>query len=270
MIDPNATSYALVSKALTLFIVKMRPYVAAVISKETGGNWAGDFYSKLNPYQQKFWKGWETKSNEDLVNLIDYYNLPTFGINYKDSLMREVGNKKLDADRLILYFRELRDFRNKCDHRQLIEEDVIHRAFMYMKDSAKILEMQDLEDSLKEIEERIKEILATPASDKSMEIIRFFEHEDIIYRRDVFGYQLRIQGETYFLIFGFNETFAYCDLIAPRAGHPLPKEDRLIREWNFRRKAPQKQPSYLIRKFELTTAPDDGKEFLDKILEILR
>lgn len=276
MVYPNTPLYSSVSEALTLFIVRMRPYVAQVISNETGGNWARDFYSKLRPNQQKFWNDWETKSDEELVDLIDYGNLPAFGINYKNALLREVGNKKLEVDRLILYFRELQDFRNQCRHEIPIEEDAIHRAFMNMKDSAKILEMQDLKDDLGKIEEKVEErkeeIIANPASDKSLEIIRSFEKEDIKYRRDVFGYELRIQEETYFLIFGYKKTFAYCDLIADRAGQPLPKEaDRLIREFEFEKKDDLKtQPKYLVRKFELTTNMDEGKKFLDEILEILK
>ena len=310
MIYPNTTPYSLVSEALRLFIVKMRPYVADVISKETGGNWAGDFYSKLRPYHQRFWNGWETKSDEDLVNLIDYYNLPTFGIEYKDSLMKEVGNKQFDADRLIFYFRELQKFRNDCNHVKPLKKDAITRAFMNMKDSAGILEMQDLKNGLEELEERINKIIASPVSDKSnfmkdsakipemqdlekglkeieerknkilespvsdksnLKIIQSFKDKDMPGRPQVFGYELKTHGETYFLIFGYRKKFAYCDLIADRVEQTLPKEDRLIREGLFdEKRTPKTQPSYLIKKFPTDATKDYGKDFLDKILKILK
>lgn len=274
MIYPNTTPYSLVSDALRLFIVKMRPYVADVISKETGKNWARDFYSKLYPKYQKYWddERWETKSDEDLINLIDYYNLPTFGIKYKNSLMKEVGNEQFDADRLIFYFRELQKFRNDCDHVKPLKKDAITRAFINMKDSAKILEMQDLEKGLKEFEERINKIVASPVSDKSdLKIIQSFKDKDMPGRPNVFGYELRIHGETYFLIFGYKKKFAYCDLIADRVGQPLPKEDKLIRERLFdEKRTPKTQPSYLIKKFSPTTTAVYGKDFLDKILKILK
>lgn len=252
------------SEALEVFIKTMRPYVANVILNATGGqSWEDDFVSKLYPQQQELWANRKSKGAEP-INLIDYSNLPIFGRKYKNSLIEEVGDK-YSADRLIHYFIELRDIRNNHAHFETLTEDEIRRAFLNMTDSANLLEMQDLYEKLKEIEagkEKQKRC--------DLEIIRSFEQEMIKYRPDVFGYELRIQGEAYFLIFGYRPRFAYCDLIADRVGQPLPKEDRLIREWNFERRTPRTQPSYLIREFEPTTTMGEGKKFLDEILEILK
>lgn len=259
------------SNALDVFIKAMRPYVKDVISKAANGRfWEEALYNELNQSQQRLWnnaKSILTKSSGNLIDLIDYYNLPTFGIKFKDALRKEVGGRNFDVNKLIHYFKELNDVRNRLPFQPLKAED-ISRAFLNMKDCAEMLEKQDLLEAIRKIEVESPRKIEVESPQEI--VIRSFEHEEIVNREEVFGYELKIQGKTYFLIFGYRIQFAYCDLIADRVGQPLPKEDRLIREWNFERRTPRTQPSYLIRKFELTTTTGEGKKFLDEILKILK
>lgn len=266
------------SKALEVFITTLRPYVKDVISNAADGrSWEEALFNELNQGQQQIWneaKSSLIKSHGNSVDLIDYYNLPTFGIRFKEAFIKEVGTRRT-ANKLINYFIELNEVRNKCTHFQFIEKDAVLRAFLNMKDSAKLLEMQDLYEELKKIEvgnEELKKIETGNEEQKRCDLeIRFFEHEKIENRPDVFGYELKTNGETYFLIFGYNASFAYCDLIADRVGQPLLKEDKLIREQLFdEKRTPKTQPSYLIKEFLPTTTKGEGKDFLDKILKILK
>ena len=275
------------SEALEVFIKAMRPYVKDVISKAANGQfWEEALYNELNQSQQRLWndaKSSLTKSCGNLVDLIDYYNLPTFGIKFKDALRNEVGGRNFDVNKLIHYFKELNDVRHRLLFQSLKAED-LSRAFLNMKDCAEILEMQDLLEAIRKIEverpQTIVDLYSTAMDNNRIAsnhkpnkdiVIRDFEQEEIVYRKDVFGYELRIHGETYFLIFGYKKKFAYCDLIADRVGQPLPKEDKLIRERLFdEKRTPKTQPSYLIKKFSPTTTEVYGKDFLDKILKILK
>ena len=92
-------------------------------------------------------------NGSSLTGLIDYNNLVTFIINYKDSVTREVGNSTKNYNRLRSCLQELQDTRNDWAHfdEDGLDEDVAERAFSNMVQVAKLLEMVDLEDELKRI-----------------------------------------------------------------------------------------------------------------------
>ena len=141
--------------ALGFFLEKMRPYVIAVIEKAAPGKpWEGEMFRWLNPEQQRSWNMTQrslTESGGNTANLIDYSILFTFGVSYKDALKQEVGNYP-DVNKLINYFKELKEVRNKCQHFQELDEDEITRAYLNMKGAAKLLEMQDVYDEIHRIQ----------------------------------------------------------------------------------------------------------------------
>lgn len=141
--------------ALGFFLEKMRPYVIAVIQKTAPKEpWEGELYTKLSFDQQRTWNMAQrslTESGGNTANLIDYGILFTFGVSYKDALKQEVGNYA-DVNKLINYFKELKEVRNKCQHFQELEEDEITRAYLNMKGAAKLLEMQDVYDGIQRIQ----------------------------------------------------------------------------------------------------------------------
>ncbi len=141
--------------ALGFFLEKMRPYVIAVIEKTAPGKpWEGELFTKLNYEQQRTWNMAMrnlTESGGNTANIIDYGILFTFGVSFKDALKQEVGNYS-DVNKLINFFKELKEVRNKCQHFQELEEDEITRAYLNMKGAAKLLEMQDVYDEIQRIQ----------------------------------------------------------------------------------------------------------------------
>lgn len=146
--------------ALGFFLEKMRPYVIAVIEKAAPGKpWEGELFSQLSFDQQRVWNMAMRSIHEsggNTANLIDYGILFTFGVSFKDALKQEVGNYG-DVNKLITYFKELKEVRNKCQHFQDLDEDEITRAYLDMKSAAKLLEMQDVYDEIQRIQNGDKE-----------------------------------------------------------------------------------------------------------------
>ena len=158
--------------ALGFFLEKMRPYVIAVIEKSAPGQpWEGELFTKLGYDQQRTWNMAQrniTESGGNTANLIDYNILFTFGVSYKDALKQEVGNYN-DVNKLINYFKELKEVRNKCQHFQELEEDEITRAYLNMKGAAKLLEMQDVYDEIQRIQNGDKEETASAPAAKPVQ-----------------------------------------------------------------------------------------------------
>ena len=150
--------------ALGFFLENMRPYVIAVIQKAAPGRpWEGELFTKLGPDQQRVWNMAQRNLQEsggNTANLIDYNILFSFGVAYKDALKLEVGSYN-DANKLINYFKELKEVRNKCQHYQELDEDEITRAYLNMKGAAKLLEMQDVYDEIQRLQNG-DNIISTP------------------------------------------------------------------------------------------------------------
>ena len=136
-------------RGLGLFLDAMRPYAVSVIERECkeGLSWDEDFERRMDNDRKKY--NWHSS----LTGLIDYNNLVTFIINYKESVTREVGNSNKNYNRLRSCLQELQDTRNNWAHfdEDGLDEDDAERAFSNMVQVAKLLEMVDLEDELKRI-----------------------------------------------------------------------------------------------------------------------
>ncbi len=146
-------------RGLGLFLDAMRPYAVSVIQRECPENttWDVDFERRLDNLRKKTnWQMQRMQLNNNgssLSGLIDYNNLVTFIINYKESMTREVGNSTKNYNRLRSCLQELQDTRNNWAHFDTggLDEDEAERAFSNMIQVAKLLEMIDLEDELKRI-----------------------------------------------------------------------------------------------------------------------
>lgn len=158
-----------ISKALGVFLETMRPMVVAIIEKNfKNKEWDEVFYSTLSPAGQKQWKLTLASNDNSLFdydkkNLIDYANLASFALNFKDLLAGEAGGKR-EANRIISCLQELQDVRNRCQHFQPIDEDDTDRAFSNMKTVAKVLELQDLYDEVVRIAEGPAQEMPKPES----------------------------------------------------------------------------------------------------------
>ena len=157
-------------RGLGLFLDAMRPYAVSVIQRECheGVSWDVDFENRIdNERKRANWQLQRMQLNNNgssLLGLIDYNNLVTFIINYRDSVIREVGNLPKSYNRLRSCLQELQDTRNNWAHFDSngLDSDEAERAFSNMIQVAKLLEMQDLEDELK----RIKDIESNVAETK--------------------------------------------------------------------------------------------------------
>ena len=146
-------------RGLGLFLDAMRPYVVSVIERECrdGVSWDVDFEQKITNDQKR--TNWQmnrmklVNNGSSLMGLIDYNNLVTFIINYKDSVTREVGGNNKDYNRLRSCLQELQDTRGSWAHfdNDALDEDVADRAFSNMIQVSKLLEMPDLEKELKRV-----------------------------------------------------------------------------------------------------------------------
>ena len=151
-------------RGLGLFLDAMRPYAVSIISRECpeGTTWDIDFEHRIdNERKRTNWQMQRMKLNNNgssLTGLIDYNNLVTFIINYKDSVTREVGGQNKEYNRLRSCLQELQDTRNNWAHfdENGLDEDEAERAFSNMIQVSKLLEMPDLEDELKRIKGNVQ------------------------------------------------------------------------------------------------------------------
>lgn len=132
-------------KALGIFLDEIRPFVREVIEQSYPNEvWSGLFFSRLSPEKQSTWNA-ATRNNPDIdpLNLIDYNNLDSFAIKFKDELGRKIGSRN-DANKFISGIQELKETRNKCQHYQAIDEDETERTFSTLKLIAKMLKLGEL------------------------------------------------------------------------------------------------------------------------------
>lgn len=145
-------------RGLGLFLDAMRPYAVSIITRECadGVSWDMDFERRIeNERKRNNWQMQRMQLNNNgssLLGLIDYNNLVTFIINYKESVTREVGGTK-DYNRLRSCLQELQDTRNSWAHfdSNSLDDDEAERAFSNMIQVSKLLEMPELEEELKRI-----------------------------------------------------------------------------------------------------------------------
>lgn len=145
-------------RGLGLFLDAMPPYAVSIITRECadGVSWDMDFERRIdNERKRNNWQMQRMQLNNNgssLLGLIDYNNLVTFIINYKESVTREVGGTK-DYNRLRSCLQELQDTRNSWAHfdSNSLDDDEAERAFSNMIQVSKLLEMPELEEELKRI-----------------------------------------------------------------------------------------------------------------------
>ena len=168
------------SKALSIFIEAMRPFVVGfLLEKFKDEPWEGVFFARLKPDKQNTWnKAVQSLSaDSDRKQLVDYSNLSSFAIAFKQELTDELGSSK-EANKLISYLQEIQEVRNKCNHYQPLDEDEIDRAFGTMKLVAKLLQMPDLVTEIDTIKNRGNEPtiqIETPVTTEASSTVSFSE-----------------------------------------------------------------------------------------------
>ena len=159
-------------RGLGLFLEAMRPYAVSIISRECpeGVSWDEDFERKIDNDRKRYnWQMQRMQLNNNgssLSGLIDYNNLVTFIINYRDSITREVGGRTREYNRLRSCLQELQETRNNWAHFDTggLDEDDADRAFSNMIQVSKMLEMTELEEELKRVKGNGQSANAHPAT----------------------------------------------------------------------------------------------------------
>lgn len=131
-------------KAFGLFIEAFRPYAVSVLYNEAGDKWPAWFVEALLPYQKDNWNN-GLKSGSTPEALIDYPYLKSFALKYKDLLRKDFGKS---AGKLPTQLETIYDVRNKLAHFQEIIADEYTEAFIQMKNIARTLQMDELENEL--------------------------------------------------------------------------------------------------------------------------
>lgn len=139
-------------KALGIFLDEIRPFVRDLIELSHPDEvWSGLFFSRLTPEKQSTWNtALRNKQDIDPLNLIDYNNLDTFAIKFKDEISRKIGSRN-EANKFISGIQELKETRNKCQHYHAIDEDETERTFSTLKLIAKMLRLDELYAEINEL-----------------------------------------------------------------------------------------------------------------------
>lgn len=135
-----------IHKALGLFLDAMRPFVVSFLQQHFPNEpWEGLFFARLKPARQATWNQAMKAQDEkkSCMYFIDYNNLPDFAIGFKRELGAEFGNPD-KVNKFISYLQELKDIRNKCNHYQALDNEEMEGAYLYIKQAAKLMKMDEL------------------------------------------------------------------------------------------------------------------------------
>jgi len=135
-------------KAFGLFIEAFRPYVVSTLMDQAGDKWPALFVESLTFDQKEKWNmGLRNGSNAE--TLIDYHHLKSFAIKNKELLKKDFGKKMGDLPN---WLNEIAQVRHDMAHFNPIDEDEATKAWIHMKTIAKTINMLDLEEELKKIQ----------------------------------------------------------------------------------------------------------------------
>ena len=155
-----------IHKALGIFLDAMRPFVVSFLQQHFPNEpWEGLFFARLKPARQTTWNQAMRAQgeNQSCMYFIDYNNLPDFAIGFKRELGLEFEN--LDkANKFISYLQELKDIRNKCNHYQALDNEEIEGAYLYIKQAAKLMKMDELVTEIDNIKGQTQTIVQPTAT----------------------------------------------------------------------------------------------------------
>lgn len=149
-------------KALGLFIEAFRPYVISILSANVGDKWPASYAESLTAGQRETWdKG--LRNGTPTEQLIDFSNLKSFVLRYKDLLKADFGRNTINV---ASWLDDITEARNKCNHYDSdLTDDDAHRAFDNMVRIASKTGMTELKESLKRLQV-VETIGAEPVSAK--------------------------------------------------------------------------------------------------------
>lgn len=135
-----------IHKALGIFLDAMRPFVVGFLQQHFPNEpWERLYFSRLKAPKRATWNQAlkAQGENQSCISLIDYNNLTDFAPGFKQELGIEFGLPD-KANKFISYLQELKDIRNKCNHYQVLDNEEIDGAYLYIKQAAKLMKMDEL------------------------------------------------------------------------------------------------------------------------------
>lgn len=155
-----------IHKALGIFLDAMRPFVVSFLKQQFPNEpWEGLFFAKLKPAKQATWNQAMRAQgeNQSCMYFIDYSNLTDFAIGFKRELSAEFGSPD-KANKFISYLQELKDIRNKCNHYQTLDNEEVEGAYLYIKQAAKLMKMDELVTEIDNIKGQVQTVIQPIAS----------------------------------------------------------------------------------------------------------
>ena len=147
-----------IHKVLSIFLDAIRPFVVGLLRQNFPREpWDKLYYSRLKAHRQIIWNQALRTQGElhSFISLIDYSNLPDFAIGFKHELGTEFGSPD-KANKFISYLQELKDIRNKCNHYQMLDNEEIDGTYLYIKQAAKLMKMDELLGEIDKIKNQIQ------------------------------------------------------------------------------------------------------------------
>ena len=180
------------TNALDAFIVPFRQYIATLLKKHVGEEWADAYAYTLSERQQQFWYEGIEKGRSP-VDLIDWSHLKVFSMKYKNALRDDFGRK---VNSLPTWLEEIVEVRNAWAHNDTLDDDdgdEVDRAMGNMVRIFQILDMKDSEKEIRELRKLLKPVSAVPETTQlkmlepslplNLDLIPWFRnvrpHEDI-------------------------------------------------------------------------------------------
>ena len=155
-----------IHKALGIFLDAIRPFIISFLQQKYPNEpWEGRYFSVLKPKKQETWnQGLRSQGEKaSCAVLIDYNNLTDFAIAFKRELGMEFGSPD-KANSFISYLQELKSIRNKCSHFTPLDNDETDGAYLYIKQAAKLMKMDELVDEINKIKAQPITPAVTPAT----------------------------------------------------------------------------------------------------------
>lgn len=140
-------------KALELVLESLRPFVMQTIeTTHPDTDWQGEYFRVLPADKQASWNRAIRDNGATGLALVDYQNLDSFAIKFKDELAQILAGKD-KANKFISCIQELKEVRNRCAHYQEIDEDTEERFFSNIKLIAKMLKLDGLYNDIKALKD---------------------------------------------------------------------------------------------------------------------
>lgn len=145
----NQTENENLYKGLGIFLEAFRSYIIALMMEKSGEGWAAEITESFSEQQKDTWDR-NIENGISPESQIDYHHFKYFAIKNKTLLRRDFGK---EVNNLPSRLDDIADVRNKIAHYDPIDQDEATKAWIQMKEIARILKMDELEAEIVKLRE---------------------------------------------------------------------------------------------------------------------